>query len=127
MGCIDKWLCGTYSYNECLFLDCLPCKKTPEVASAVIIHTVAIGHSSHGTSIIDSGIDESQEGLMVAVEDVVEGEVETNGRKTATSQDASKEGILLSWAFVRLGGALAKRKLFLFKSLFDVYVCRYAD
>jgi len=43
MGCIDKWLSGTFSHHECFTSGCPTCKKTPTVSDCSEVVDAAAG------------------------------------------------------------------------------------
>lgn len=75
VGCIDRWLCGSHSYNECVTTGCPTCKKQPAAAAAQYRPIGALPAPAEVTD-----------------EDHVE---------------QSLDGSVPSWAFAKLGSALA--------------------
>ena len=76
MGCIDKWLSGSFSHKDCFTYGCPTCKKTANAKEedAVEVSTPSLKESGSELSF----------------------------------QSVYASGVLPSWAFTRLGGALAK-------------------
>jgi len=82
VGCIDHWLLGTYSDDECITTGCPTCKKT------VKCDTVG---DDNGTCLYDDEEITSVDGSSEAA---------SNGQHTDSS--------FPSWAFLRLGSMLSK-------------------
>ncbi|KAG7337402.1 ring finger domain containing protein [Nitzschia inconspicua] len=83
VGCIDRWLSGSHSYNECFTAGCPTCKKQPSATR--------------------SPRDRLSSVATPADEFVVEDELEDEAEDTETTLDGS----VPSWAFAKLGSALA--------------------
>ena len=83
MGCIDHWLLGTFSDDECFTSGCPTCKKHPMPMTEEL-----------------DGLDKN-ENLEAAVEMAML-------KSTASS---TLDGSLPSWAFARLGDALANKDM----------------
>mmetsp|Transcript_9185 Transcript_9185/g.13593 ORF Transcript_9185/g.13593 Transcript_9185/m.13593 type:complete len:478 (-) Transcript_9185:59-1492(-) len=81
VGCIDHWLLGTYSDDECITTGCPTCKKTVECDSAADDDTCL--HDEEEITSVDGG-----------------SEAASNGHHTDSS--------FPSWAFLRLGSMLSK-------------------
>jgi hypothetical protein len=71
VGCIDRWLSGTHSHNECFTTGCPTCKKRPS-------------------------LDELQEQMILP-----------NTDEEAENTEAALDGSVPSWAFAKLGSAMA--------------------
>lgn len=85
MGCIDKWLSGSFSYNDCITSGCPTCKKSPMTASKGKSISVKYG------------------------DDVGSLECISVGGSDAGTCEIVQEGSVPSWAFMRLGGRLARQ------------------
>ncbi|KAG7360380.1 ring finger domain containing protein [Nitzschia inconspicua] len=83
VGCIDRWLSGSHSYNECFTAGCPTCKKQPSATR--------------------SPRDRLSSVATPADEFVAEDELEDEAEDTETTLDGS----VPSWAFAKLGSALA--------------------
>ena len=77
VGCIDRWLSGSYSYNECYTAGCPTCKKLPSTMTATT-RVVPLSSSSNGT-VVAAAADEDHNDMT---------------------------GSVPSWAFVNLGSAM---------------------
>jgi len=52
MGCIDKWLSGSFSHSECFTSGCPTCKKTPNVVDSKV-------DAGDNESILEASVDDS--------------------------------------------------------------------
>ena len=75
VGCIDRWLSGSHSYNECYTAGCPTCKKRPSAATA-------------NDETPQQRQDDDEDELTVA-------------------SDHPMDGSVPSWAFAKLGSAMA--------------------
>jgi hypothetical protein len=92
VGCIDRWLSGSHSYNECFTAGCPTCKKRP----ADVIMTT----TTTPPAIVARSSRENQQQPSPA---------EPRGADKSTQQDAghAMDGSVPSWAFAQLGSAMA--------------------
>ena len=78
VGCIDRWLSGTHSHNECFTAGCPTCKKRPTVRKST-------PSSLQMPTLNRTAATSSNE----------------------TNQDDDMSGSLPSWAFANLGSVMA--------------------
>lgn len=84
MGCIDKWLSGTFSYHDCVTSGCPTCKKTLKTDS-------------------ESPLDAKDGGDGGSLDCI------SNTDSDTALCEVVREGSVPSWAFMRLGGRLARQ------------------
>ena len=100
VGCIDHWLLGTYSEDECFTTGCPTCKKRPTAYTTTNANTVTTGCTAN-------------------LQDNRAFNQEVNGHQDPheiiSNDDA--DGSLPAWAFARLGDALLKESFMMMETV----------